>query len=137
MGQVLVFVDLVAVESLEFAICVLLDPLVIDLLNHPIFKSGYFDYQLLFGFVSILEAHLSCSQLIDQLVILGHGFRKFIAPFCQLLLKILHSMVVTGQGCSYLLTFLQFLLVFLNYLQLLCGTVLYPLFVLILNLFIA
>ena len=116
MRQILVFIDLVTVESLEFAICVLLDPLVIDLLNHPILESGYFYYQLLLGFVSILEAHLSCSQFIDQLVVLGHGFRKFIAPFCQFLLKILHSMVVAAQGCSYLLTLLQFLLVFLNYL---------------------
>ena len=46
-------------------------------------------------------------------------------------------MVVTAQGCCYLLTILQLLLVFLNYLQLLGGTALYPLLVLILNLFIA
>ena len=65
MCQILVFIDLVAVEPLEFAICVLLDPLVIDLLNHPILESGNFDDQLLFGFVSILETHLSCSQFID------------------------------------------------------------------------
>ena len=46
-------------------------------------------------------------------------------------------MVVTAQSCCYFLTFLQLLLVFLNYLQLLGGTALYPLLVLILDLFIA